>query len=33
VVLYRGRVADELEGDRLTADAVVGAAVGVKGRQ
>src|SRR4051812_11264032 len=33
VVLYRGRVADELEGDRLTADAVVGAAVGVKGRK
>ncbi len=30
VVLYRGRVADELEGDRLTADAVVGAAVGAR---
>jgi ribose transport system ATP-binding protein len=28
VVLYRGSVADELEGERLTADAVVGAAVG-----
>lgn len=31
VVLYRGAVADELEGDRLTADAVVGAAVGARG--
>ena len=31
VVLYQGAVADELEGDRLTADAIVGAAVGVKG--
>ena len=31
VVLYQGQVADELEGDRLTADAIVGAAVGVKG--
>ena len=28
VVLYRGAVADELQGERLTADAVVGAAVG-----
>ena len=28
VVLYQGQVADELEGDRLTAEAVVGAAVG-----
>ncbi|MCU1571644.1 MAG: hypothetical protein JWR33_2385 [Naasia sp.] len=33
VVLYRGKIADELEGERLTADAVVGAAVGVKGRR
>jgi ribose transport system ATP-binding protein len=32
LVLYRGGIADELEGDRLTADAVVGAAVGAKGR-
>lgn len=31
VVLYEGTVADELVGERLTADAVVGAAVGVKG--
>ncbi len=31
VVLYQGAVADELEGDRLTADGIVGAAVGVKG--
>ena len=31
VVLYRGAIADELSGERLTADAVVGAAVGVKG--
>ncbi|TXN28751.1 sugar ABC transporter ATP-binding protein [Lacisediminihabitans profunda] len=29
VVLYEGKIADELEGDRLTAEAVVGAAVGV----
>jgi ribose transport system ATP-binding protein len=28
LVLYRGAVADELEGDRLTADNIVGAAVG-----
>lgn len=28
VVLYRGAVADELQGERLTADAVVGAALG-----
>lgn len=28
LVLYRGAVADELDGERLTADAVVGAAVG-----
>ena len=28
VVLYRGAIADELAGERLTADAVVGAAVG-----
>ena len=32
LVLYRGGIADELEGERLTADAVVGAAVGAKGR-
>jgi ribose transport system ATP-binding protein len=31
VVLYRGAVVDELEGNRLTADAVVGAAVGARG--
>ncbi|WP_368498247.1 sugar ABC transporter ATP-binding protein [Herbiconiux sp. A18JL235] len=31
VVLYQGQVADELVGDRLTADAVVGAAVGATG--
>jgi ribose transport system ATP-binding protein len=31
VVLYQGAVADELTGDRLTADAVVGAAVGATG--
>ncbi|MCS5735968.1 sugar ABC transporter ATP-binding protein [Herbiconiux daphne] len=31
VVLYQGAVADELIGDRLTADAVVGAAVGATG--
>lgn len=31
VVLYRGAVVDELEGERLTADAVVGAAVGARG--
>jgi ribose transport system ATP-binding protein len=30
VVLYRGAVADELSGERLTADAVVGAAVGAR---
>ncbi|WP_111767082.1 sugar ABC transporter ATP-binding protein [Nakamurella deserti] len=30
VVLYQGAVADELTGDRLTADAVIGAAVGAK---
>jgi ribose transport system ATP-binding protein len=29
VVLYQGQIADELDGDRLTAEAVVGAAVGV----
>ncbi|MEF2976773.1 sugar ABC transporter ATP-binding protein [Subtercola sp. YIM 133946] len=32
VVLYQGAIADELVGERLTADAVVGAAVGVTGR-
>ncbi len=32
LVLYRGGIADELQGDRLTADAVVGAAVGAKTR-
>ena len=31
IVLYQGAVADELVGDRLTADAVVGAAVGSTG--
>ncbi|MFB2555724.1 sugar ABC transporter ATP-binding protein [Herbiconiux liangxiaofengii] len=31
IVLYQGSVADELVGDRLTADAVVGAAVGSTG--
>ena len=31
-VLYEGKVADELEGDRLTAEAVVGAAVGANSR-
>lgn len=33
VVLYRGAVAEELSGKKLTADAIVGAAVGVKGKQ
>jgi ribose transport system ATP-binding protein len=31
VVLYQGKVADELTGSRLTADAIVGAAVGSTG--
>ncbi|MFC0681857.1 sugar ABC transporter ATP-binding protein [Lysobacter korlensis] len=33
IVLYQGKVADELVGERLTADAVVGAAVGAKGNR
>jgi ribose transport system ATP-binding protein len=33
IVLYQGRIADELRGERLTADAVVGAAVGVRGNR
>ncbi len=33
IVLYQGRVADELVGERLTADAVVGAAVGARGNR
>jgi general nucleoside transport system ATP-binding protein len=33
IVLYQGKVADELVGERLTADAVVGAAVGARGNR